>query len=163
MSMLVESDRPEIKSWMDYGPLLQADAAQLATLQSQTERDTEQEEQVASRTRTLIAESTSNWHSDFQPTVIVESKKVFRSDYYPPSVVGERKDLLDFMSRAGKTFEVREYTESRIDSYLGSFNRGTQLGYEQELGDKWYLTMGDVRGTFYMPVEEITQIQGVGF
>ena len=67
------------------------------------------------------------------------------------------------MERFGYNFDLDKYLEKEIHTYLGGFHRGTEMGYEEILGDKWFLTLSDNRGTYYCPVDQIKEIQGIGF
>ena len=147
----------------NFGLELQEAASELARLQNQSRRDFSQEDKIASRPIDRINAATRNWHSDFSPTVTVKSTGILRSDYYYPSIVNKRAYLQDNMERFGYNFDLDKYLEKEIHTYLGGFHRGTEMGYEEILGDKWFLTLSDNRGTYYCPVDQIKEIQGIGF
>lgn len=148
----------------DYGWLLTQDAMQLSMSQRQTKRDFDFETVVANRTISMIADVTKSWHPDFSPTVTVRtSKRILRSAYLPPSAVKDRRELIEFMDRNNLTFEIHgDYPTNEIHTYLGGFQNGVDLGYPEELGDMWYLTLSDNNGTYYIPVDGINAIKGIG-
>lgn len=153
---------PVIENWFDFGPLLLKDANDLARLQSQTERGWDSEQETASRTIARIADMTSGWHSDYRPVVWVTADKNFQSSWYPPAVAKGRSDLQKFGKENKKTFELTEQEGGALQGYLGSFTQGDALGYEKELGNKWYLMLS-WGGTLYIPVENIQEIKGIGY
>ena len=139
---LVELEKPEITTWGGYGPYIQQDAEKLAALQSQTERDLFEESKTASRTINLLKENVR--HFEHVPTLTITSDEILHI----------------------KKGQIGFHPEPQITDYLynDGFVRGSEVeGFEQRLGDTWYLTVDSQEGRFFAPVEKIKQVTGVGF
>jgi hypothetical protein len=158
----IEEGSQEVSKERDFGADLLATAHVLARLQKKLNRDLEVEQQLAIAPIALIKEFTQNWHPDFAPTVAVESRIMYSSEYYPPSVVNGHPHLEEIMKRQGWNFDLTMHLNTEKNTYLGGFSLGSELGYEKQLGNTWYLTLSDGGGTYYFPVQQIKSIKGIG-
>jgi hypothetical protein len=121
------------------------------------------------RERAIVTETVEYAHrcdnQDFMLYVKVQARSAFSSRYLPKAWLERRDDWARCGVAMCGSLEAAYRLESRpgpveVESYLYDFHLGTELGYSEEMGDKWYLMLSDSTGTFYIPVDAVETVIG---
>ncbi len=146
---------------IDIRATIESTTRKLADWQVGSSRDLEGEEQVALEAN-QIAHS-RDLGGDFILHADVDASQIFKTDYLSRSELAARSDFRDWAKRNNLTDEIKETNLQSVSSYFEGFGRADKLGYEVEHGKRWFMTLGDSTGTYYIPVESVLKMGRMGY
>ena len=136
----------------------------LVASQTSPTRDIEAEQRIADVAHEYLHRADTQ---DFFIAIELVAGAVFYGRYYPKSTLDLRPDLHPFaIAKCGSleaAYTLDQWGARTINTYFYDFRLGSDLGYPQELGEKWYVWLGDENGSYYVPVEDVVCVLGTSF
>jgi hypothetical protein len=106
-------------------------------------------------------------NQDFMICAEVRASSAFWGRYLPKSWLDNRPDFRQIARKICGTDEAADSIEKRgpsvVKTYFQGFYLGTDLGYPEQMGEKWHLYLSDESGSFYVPVEAVDQVISISF
>ena len=136
-------------------------SAKLALLQSKLPRELWSEKILAAEATRFLQQKDTNV---FTMRLRLSFRNSYTTRYHPRSLLAREQQLLKYVLQKSKLGSLEEVSKLQVggtmiaENNFQQFSLGADLGYPEELGQKWYIVLGSMEGFCYIPVEDLLRV-----